>query len=172
MKASEAFDELFRNTQLFIITLIVAIIGGIITAIITIFFGVGISISSIFGVGGITEIIYKLVLSLIVSIFYMYALTFSIYSYKRRWNTSMAFSNIGIVSKDAIIAGIALGLSSFVFSFIPIVGMLIIGLIFMGLALSIAIAERGYKIEEVMEKGFYSIPQLFSSDPDQQLFFI
>lgn len=165
MKVSDAVDELFSNYNLIVITLIIAIIGAIITGVVVLLLGFGITVSSIFGLSSPFGIIQRLILSLLVGIFYMLALASSIYSYKRRWNISLAFSNLSVYLGDSIIAGIALGLVTFVFSFIPILGTLISALVFMGLALSFSISERGRKIVDAMEDGFSYISRLLSRDP-------
>ncbi|BAK54640.1 hypothetical protein [Sulfurisphaera tokodaii] len=164
MKAVDAINELFANYRLIILTLIIAIIGAIVVGIISLLLGLGVSISSIFGISSPYGVVVKLILSIIVSIFYMFALAISIYSYKRYWDISRAFSSIGIFFSDAIIAGIALGLVNFIFSYIPVVGILISALVFTGLALSFSISERGKKIVDSMNEGFSAISSLIRID--------
>ncbi|QIW24586.1 hypothetical protein EWF20_10880 [Sulfolobus sp. S-194] len=164
MKAIDAVNELFANYRLIILTLIIAIIGAIVVGIISLLLGLGLSISSIFGISSPYGIIARLILSVLVSIFYMFALAISTYSYKRYWDISRAFSNLGIFFSDVIIAGIALGLVNFVFSYIPVVGILISALVFTGLALSFSISERGKKIVDSMNEGFSTISTLIKID--------
>lgn len=166
MKAENAFNELLANSRLIVIVLIVAIVGAIVTAILTFLLGVGVSISSIIGLNSPAHLITKLILSVIVSIFYMFALAISIYSYSRGWDVFQSFSNSSVFLGDSIVAGIALGLVIFVFSYIPIFGLLISSLVMMGLAFSFSLSERrGLKIADAMEQGFSIIPRALSYDP-------
>ncbi|BFH72170.1 hypothetical protein SJAV_01140 [Sulfurisphaera javensis] len=165
MNAVSAIEELFSNYKLIILTLIVAIIGGVITGIISLIFGFSLSVSSILGLYSPFSFIERLIILLIVGIFYMLALAISVYAYKRRWDISMAFSNLSIYLSDVIIAGIAIGLVMFIFSFIPIIGTLIEAFVFMGLSLSFSISERGRKIVDSMEDGFSSVSRILSKDP-------
>jgi len=166
MKFIQAFNELIANPHLIIIVLIVAIIGAIVVGIVFLLLKVGLSISSIIGLTPPTEVIARLILSIIIGIFYMFALSISIYSYSRGWGIGQSFSNSPLFLSDSIIAGIALGLVTFVFSFVPIINLLIDALVMMGLAFSISISERsGLKIADTMERGFSSISRSLSSDP-------
>ena len=167
MKFVQAFNELIANSRLIIIVLIVAIIGAIVVGVLSLLLGVGLSISSIISLESLTtEVIVRLILSVIIGIFYMFALSISIYSYSRGWGIWQSFSNSPLFLFDSIITGIALGLVSFVFSFVPIVNLLIDALVMMGLAFSISISERsGLKIADTMERGFSSISRLLSFDP-------
>ena len=166
MKFVQAFNELIANSRLIIIVLIVAIIGAIVVGIVLSLLRIGVSISSIIGLESPTEVIVRLILSIIIGIFYMFALSISIYSYSRGWGIWQSFSNSPLFLSDSIIAGIALGLVTFVFSFVPIVNLLIDALVMMGLAFSISISERsGLKIADTMERGFSSISRLLSFDP-------
>jgi len=165
MRFTQAFNELMANSRLIIIVLIVAIIGAIVTGIISFFLGIGVSISSIVGLNSPAEFVRKLILSVIVGIFYMFALAISIYSYSRGWNIGQSFSNSSLFLSDSVIAGIALGLIQFIFSYITVVGLLISSLVMMGLAFSLSISERsGLKVADSMEKGFSIMPKLLSYD--------
>ena len=165
MKFVKAFDELLANSRLIIIVLIVTIIGAVVVGIISLLLRIRISVLSILGLSSPANIIYKLILSVILGIFYMFTIAISIYSYSRRWSIIQSFSNSSLFLSDSIIAGIALGLVTFVFSYIPIIGLLIYSLVMMGLALSLSISEKsGLKIADSMDRGFSAIPQLLTSD--------